>query len=136
MYVYLKFGENWTTNMGDMAKSQFFLSSFLFFSLNPSISKAACLMAAKQCRKPSRLGPDICRAGALLLRSCFVETLSIWLCRFVWRLGNMMGMNSTVGLFVLLNILTRGFYTIIFIAYTLVAMGSRRIRDLERCRHL
>ena len=44
MYDYLKFGENWTTNMGDMAKSlflRFFLSllSFLFFSLNPSISK-------------------------------------------------------------------------------------------------
>ena len=44
--VHLKFGENWTTNMGDMAKSlflQFLLSSlslsFLFFSLNPSISK-------------------------------------------------------------------------------------------------
>ena len=41
MYVYLKFGENWTTKMGDMAKIQFlqFLSPFLFFSLNPSISK-------------------------------------------------------------------------------------------------
>ena len=46
MYVHLKFGENWTTNLGDMAKSlflQFFflslLSSFLFFSLNPYISK-------------------------------------------------------------------------------------------------
>ena len=43
MYVHLKFGENWTTNKGDMAKSLFlqfffvFLSSF--FSLNPSISK-------------------------------------------------------------------------------------------------
>ena len=45
IYEYLKFSENWTTNMGDIAKSlflQFFLSlslSFLFFSLNPSISK-------------------------------------------------------------------------------------------------
>ena len=42
LYVYLKFGWNWTANMGDMAKSlflQFFLSLFLFFSLNPSISK-------------------------------------------------------------------------------------------------
>ena len=44
MYVYLKFGENWTTNMGDMAKSlflQFFLFSllFLFLFLNPTISK-------------------------------------------------------------------------------------------------
>ena len=44
IYVYLKFGENWTTNMGDIAKSLFlqFLSLsllFLFFSLNPSISK-------------------------------------------------------------------------------------------------
>ena len=39
MYNYLKFGENWATNMGDMAKIlflQFFLS---FFNLNPSISK-------------------------------------------------------------------------------------------------
>ena len=41
MYDYLKFGENWTTNMGDMAKRLFlrFFLSFLFFSLNPSISK-------------------------------------------------------------------------------------------------
>ena len=44
MYDYLIFGENWTTNMGDMAKSlflRFFLSFLLvlFFSLNPSISK-------------------------------------------------------------------------------------------------
>ena len=40
MYVYLKFGENWTTNMGDMAKSLYLqFLSFLFFSLNPSISK-------------------------------------------------------------------------------------------------
>ena len=47
MYVYLKIGENLTTNMGDMAKSLFLpfflffslLLSFLFFSLNPSISK-------------------------------------------------------------------------------------------------
>ena len=41
MYDYLKFGENWTTNVGDMAKSLFlrFFLSLLFFSLNPSISK-------------------------------------------------------------------------------------------------
>ena len=41
MYVHLKFGKNWTTNMGDMEKILFlqFLSLFLFFSLNPSISK-------------------------------------------------------------------------------------------------
>ena len=44
MYVYQKFGLNWTINMGDMAKSlflQFFLLSLVsfFFSLNPSISK-------------------------------------------------------------------------------------------------
>ena len=47
MYVHLKFGQNWATNMGVMAKSPFlqfffFLSLlllFLFFSLNPCISK-------------------------------------------------------------------------------------------------
>ena len=42
MYIYLNFGKKGTTNMQDMAKSpflQFFLSSSLFFSLNPSISK-------------------------------------------------------------------------------------------------
>ena len=47
MYVHLKVGDNWITNMGDMAKGlflQFFLFLllllfFLFFSLNPSISK-------------------------------------------------------------------------------------------------
>ena len=43
MYVYLKFGENWTANMGDMEKIPFvqflLLSLLLFFSLNPSISK-------------------------------------------------------------------------------------------------
>ena len=55
MYVYLKFGENWTTNMGDMAKSpflQFFLSSLslsLFFSLNPSISKTVRGTGLKFC---------------------------------------------------------------------------------------
>ena len=43
MYVYLEFGENWTTNTGDRTKSLFvqllfLLSSFSFFSLNPSIS--------------------------------------------------------------------------------------------------
>ena len=45
MYVNLKFGENWTRNMGDMTKSIFlqffffffFLSLFLFFSLNPMV---------------------------------------------------------------------------------------------------
>ena len=43
IYTNLKFGLNWTTNMGDMAKGpflQFFLSLSLFFSLNPSISIA------------------------------------------------------------------------------------------------
>ena len=54
MYVHLKFGENWTTNMGDMAKSlflQFFLSSlsFLFFSLNPYISKTVRGTGLKFC---------------------------------------------------------------------------------------
>ena len=54
MYVHLKFGYNWTTNMGDMAKSpfhQFFLSllSFLFFSLNPSISKTVKGTGLKFC---------------------------------------------------------------------------------------
>ena len=45
MYVYLTFGENLTTNTGDMAKSLFLqfylllLFLFLFFSLNLSISK-------------------------------------------------------------------------------------------------
>ena len=41
MYVYLTFGENLTTNMGDMAKSLFlrFFLLLLFFSLNPSISR-------------------------------------------------------------------------------------------------
>ena len=44
MYVYVMFGENYTTNMGDMAKTPFFqffllLLSLFFFSLNPSISK-------------------------------------------------------------------------------------------------
>ena len=41
MYVHVKVGQNWTTNMGDMAKSPFlqFFLSFLFFSLNPCISK-------------------------------------------------------------------------------------------------
>ena len=50
MYVYLKFGENWTTNMGDMSKSpflQFLLSSF--FSLNPSISKTVRGTGLKFC---------------------------------------------------------------------------------------
>ena len=46
MYLHVNVGENWTTNMGDMAKGLFlqffffFLSLlFLFFSLNPCISK-------------------------------------------------------------------------------------------------
>ena len=38
MYVYQKFGLNWTFNLGDMAKSPF-LQFLFFFSLNPSISK-------------------------------------------------------------------------------------------------
>ena len=58
IYVHLNFGENWTTNMGDMAKSlflQFFffflslLSSFLFFSLNPCISKTVRGTGLKFC---------------------------------------------------------------------------------------
>ena len=53
MYVNLKFGENWSTNMGDMAKSLFlqffFLSSFSFFSLNPSISKTVRGTGLKFC---------------------------------------------------------------------------------------
>ena len=52
MYVYLKFGEKWTTNIGDMAKSPFlqFLSSLsLFFSLNPSISKSVRGTGLKFC---------------------------------------------------------------------------------------
>ena len=56
MYVHLNFGYNWTTNMGDMAKSpflQFFfffllsLLSFSFFSLNPSISKTVRVTGLK-----------------------------------------------------------------------------------------
>ena len=56
MYVHLKFGYNWTTNMGDMAKSpflQFFfllsLLSFLFFRLNPCISKTVRCTGLKFC---------------------------------------------------------------------------------------
>ena len=45
MYDYLKFRENWTTNMGDMAKGPYFQFFMLlsFFSLNPSISKFVLL---------------------------------------------------------------------------------------------
>ena len=40
MHVYLKFGENWTTNMEDMEISLFLqFLSFSFFSLNSNISK-------------------------------------------------------------------------------------------------
>ena len=53
MYVHLKFGYNWITNMGDTAKSpflQFFLLSlFLFFSLNPCISKTVRGKGLKCC---------------------------------------------------------------------------------------
>ena len=53
MYVYLNFGENWTTSMGDMLKSpflQFFLLLLsLFFSLNPSISKTVRDTGLKFC---------------------------------------------------------------------------------------
>ena len=56
MYVNLKVGENWTTNMGDMVKSlflQFFFLSlfslFLFFSLNPRISKTVRGAGLKFC---------------------------------------------------------------------------------------
>ena len=63
MYVHLKFGENWITNMGDMAKSlflQFFLSLslsllFLFFSLNPCISKTVRGTGLKFC---TQVGSD------------------------------------------------------------------------------
>ena len=60
MYVYQKFGENWTTNMGDMAKSLFLqlfflLSVFSFFSLNPSISKAVRDTGLKFC---TQVGSD------------------------------------------------------------------------------
>ena len=65
MYVHLKFGENWTTNMGDMAKSLFlqfffFLSLslsflFLFFSLNPCISKTVRGTGLKFC---TQVGSD------------------------------------------------------------------------------
>ena len=54
MYVYLKFGENWTTDMGDMAKNPFLqfllsLSLSLFFSLNLSISKTVRGTGLKFC---------------------------------------------------------------------------------------
>ena len=54
MYVYLNFGENWTTNMEDMSKSpflQFFLLLSLssFFSLNPCISKTVRGAGLKFC---------------------------------------------------------------------------------------
>ena len=51
MYVYLIFGENWTTNMGRLAKSLFlqFLLSFSFFNLNPSISKTIRYTCLKFC---------------------------------------------------------------------------------------
>ena len=52
MYVYLKFGENWTTNMGYMAKSLFLQS---FFSLNPSISKTVRGTGLKFC---TQVGSD------------------------------------------------------------------------------
>ena len=53
MYAYLKFGESWNTNMGDMAKSpflQFFLLLLsFFFSFNPSISKTVRGTGLKFC---------------------------------------------------------------------------------------
>ena len=59
MYVNLKFGKHWTTNMGDMAKSlfpQFFLLLlFLFFSLNPCISKTIRGKSLKFC---TQVGSD------------------------------------------------------------------------------
>ena len=61
MYVHLKFGENWTTNMGDIAKSLFLqfllslLSSFLFFSLNSCISKTVRGTGLKFC---TQVGSD------------------------------------------------------------------------------
>ena len=66
MYVHLKFGENWTTNMEDMAKSpflQFLLSlSFLFFSLNPCISKTVRGIDLKFC---TQVGSDDPTCGDL-----------------------------------------------------------------------
>ena len=53
MYVHLKFGYNWTINLGDMAKSpflQFFFLSFLFFRLNPCISKTVRATGLKFCK--------------------------------------------------------------------------------------
>ena len=57
MYIHLKFGENFTMNMGDnMARSLFslFLSLLLFFSLNPSISKTIKATGLKLC---TQVGP-------------------------------------------------------------------------------
>ena len=57
MYVHLKFGENWTTNIGDMAKSPFlqFFLSFSFFKLNPSMSKTIRGTGLKFC---TQVGSD------------------------------------------------------------------------------
>ena len=60
IYVYPKYGENWTKNMGDMAKSlflQFFLSLFLFFSLNPCISKPIRGTGLKFCTQVGFVDP-------------------------------------------------------------------------------
>ena len=40
---------------------------------------------------PEALTRHLQRAGALLLHSCSLETLSIWLCHFVWRLCHIKG---------------------------------------------
>ena len=61
MYVHLKFGENWTANMGDMAKSLFFqfffLSSlsFLFFSFQLRWSRNLSASWAERFRTSSLL---------------------------------------------------------------------------------
>ena len=55
MYVYLKYCDNWTTNIGDMAKVYFSLLSFLFFSLNLSISKTLQDAGLKFC---TQVGSD------------------------------------------------------------------------------
>ena len=58
MHVYLKFGENWTTNMGDMPKSPFLLFFLLLsFSLNPSISKTVRDAGLKFCTQVGSNAP-------------------------------------------------------------------------------
>ena len=64
MYVYLKFGENWTTHMGDNGKMSispilfFLFLLFMFFSLNPSVQKTVRGAGLKFC---TQVGSDDCR---------------------------------------------------------------------------